>query len=134
MVSLEPVIRGTNVKFHLIPENMTLENYKLLFTKTTYFYRWLFNSLFISIVSVILVCLTASMAGYVLARNKYPLSRVIFMGLLVSMTIPSNILLLPRFIFMKDTGLINSYPSLFLDYHGWSRRGIFDETNYPDTA
>ena len=113
VVSLEPTERAINLKFHLIPENMTFENYERLFN-ATYFYKWLFNSLFVSTTAVILVCFTASMAGYVLARNKLPYSRTIFMGLLVSMSIPNNVLLLPRFIFMRKAGLINTYPSLFL--------------------
>jgi len=64
--------------------------------------------------AVFMVCLTSSMAGYVLARKKIPGVNIIFMTFLVSMTIPGNILLLPRFILMNKLNLINTYPSMFL--------------------
>ena len=114
VISLEPESTDISSNFHLIPHNLTLDNYSFLFFKTKGFYRWIFNSLFISIVSVISVCLTASMAGYVLARKNFPGNRIIFLLFLASMAIPGNVLLLPRFILMKTLELINTYPSMFL--------------------
>jgi multiple sugar transport system permease protein len=114
VISLEPESIGTNPNFHFIPQNITFENYTFLFFEVKEFYRWVFNSLFTSIMAVISVCLTASMAGYVLARKNFPGNRIIFLILLGSMAIPGNILLLPRFILMKNLHLINTYPSMFI--------------------
>ena len=114
VISLEPDSKGTNPVFHLIPQRMTFDNYIFLFTKVKYFFRWVFNSLFISLSAVFLVGLTSSMGGYVLARKKIPGVNIIFMVFLVSMTIPGNILLLPRFILMNKLGLINTYPAMFI--------------------
>lgn len=113
VVSLEPDSKGTNPIFHLIPKNITLEHYEFLFTKVKNVYRWLFNSLFISICDVIMTCFVSALAGYILTR-KIPYGDTIFMILLVSMTIPGNILLLPRYILMKDLKLINTYVSMFI--------------------
>ena len=114
VVSLEPDSRGTNPMFHLIPQNMTFEHYIFLFTKVKMVFRYLFNSLFISVADVIITCLTASMAGYVLAKKLIPFAEKTFMILLVCMAIPANILLLPRYILMKDLNLINTYIAMFI--------------------
>lgn len=114
VISLEPETIGTNPKFHLIPQNITFDNYIFLFLKVKDFYRWVFNSLFVSLSAVFLVCATASMAGYILARRNFPGNRIIFLVLLASMAIPGNTLLLPRFILMRNIGLTNTYPSMFL--------------------
>lgn len=114
VISFEPEAIGTGSNFHLIPQNFTLDNYSYLFFKVKEFYRWIFNSLFTSIMAIILVCISASMAGYVLARKKFPGNRIIFLVFLASMAIPTNILLLPRFILMKSLNLMNTYPSMFL--------------------
>jgi len=114
VISLEPETLGTNPNPHFIPQNITFDNYTFLFFKVKEFYRWIFNSLFTSMMAVLLVCTSASMAGYVLARRVFPGSRAIFMIFLGSMAIPANILLLPRFILMKNLHLINTYPSIFL--------------------
>lgn len=48
------------------PKAPTLENFKALTVQNPAL-RWLWNSVFISIMTMFLVCCTSSMAGYVLA-------------------------------------------------------------------
>ena len=114
VVSLEPGTSYTNPNFHIIPQDITLDNYIFLFLKVKYFYRWIFNSFFISTMAVILVCISAPMAGYVLARKRFPGNRIIFLILLASMAIPGTILWLPQFLLMKSLNLMNTYPSMFI--------------------
>ena len=113
VISLEPDSKGTNPVFHLIPQRMTFDNYIFLFVKVKNFYKWVFNSLFISICDVFLTCFSASLAAYIIVR-KIPFVDKIFMIMLVSMAIPGNILLLPRYILMKDLNLINTYISMYI--------------------
>lgn len=114
VISFEPEALVTDVNPHLIPQNFTFDNYRYLFFKVQYFYRWIFNSLFISITAAVLVCTSAAMAGYVLARRTFPGSRTFFLVFLGSMAIPGSILFLPRFMLMKSLGLMNTYPSMFI--------------------
>ena len=44
------------------PKSPTLENYEKLFTPNTL--RWFFNSVFISVMTTLLVCITSALAGY----------------------------------------------------------------------
>lgn len=114
-LSLEPPTAATATRFNWFPKNITFANYLFMF-RLTWFPRWLFNSVFIPGMAVILTCLSASMAGFVLAKRKFPGSQFIFFLMISTMAIPINTILLPRFLVMKRLGLINTYPSMFLIY------------------
>jgi len=114
IISLEPEALGINPNFRFAPKDMTFDNYTFLFFKVKSFYRWIFNSLFISITATILTCISALMAGYILAKRKFPGNRILFLIFLSSIAIPRDILLLPRYILMKDLHLLNTYPSMFI--------------------
>ncbi len=88
------------------------------FNPTTYGYnlvlqedlpRWLFNTVFLSVAVTIFRVIFDSMAGYALARLKFPGSRLMFMVILGVLMIPGVVLLIPRFILLKQLGMINSY-------------------------
>lgn len=113
-ISLEPESRATDPTPHLIPYNMTFDNYKFLFFEVSRFYRWIFNSLLIPTIAAILSCLTASLSGYVFAKKVFPGSKFLFYLMLATMAIPINSILLPRFILMKDLGLLNTYVSMYI--------------------
>jgi len=99
----------------LIPTfgDLTLENYEYMFG-VRHFARWLFNALYISVMGVILTITSASMGGYVLAKKKFPGGQFIFYAMLASMAIPGNTVLIPKFLMMKNLGLINTYPSMYI--------------------
>ena len=117
-LSLEPETIAISGKPHWFPQHITLENYVYMLNLRLFF-RWLFNSLFIPGMAVILTCLSASMAGYVLAKRNFPGGKFIFFLMITTMAIPTNTILLPRYLVMKGLGLINEYPSMFLIYMAW---------------
>ena len=104
-----------SVVVDLIPNfgDLTLENYEFMIG-VKYFSRWLLNVLYISVMGVILTCTSASMAGYVLAKKKFPGGQFIFYAMLASMAIPGNTLLIPQYLLMRNIGLINTYTSMFI--------------------
>ena len=111
--SLEPATAAMDSKPRLLPKAFTLDNYLFMF-RLKYFPRWVFNSIFIPMMAVILTCLSASMAGYVLAKKDFPGSRFIFLLMITTMAIPANTILIPRFLVMKNLRLLDTYPSMFL--------------------
>ena len=113
LISLEPSETPIGAEFHLLPKNITFDNYWYLF-RLKLFPRWLFNSLFISMMAVIITCISASMSGYIFAKRLFPGSKFIFAIMLASMAIPANTIILPRFLIMRDLGLVNTYPSMFI--------------------
>lgn len=114
-LSLEPATGAMSGEPHLFPKSFTFDNYLFMF-RLRWFPKWLFNSLFIPGMAVILTCLSASMAGFMLAKRNFPGNQFIFLLMLSTMAIPVNTILLPRFLVMKRLGLINTYPSMFLIY------------------
>ena len=52
------------------PAQPTIENFEKLIVQNPA-WQWLWNSVFISLVTMILVCITSSLAGYVLAKKRF---------------------------------------------------------------
>ena len=71
--------------------------------------RWTFNTAFLSLSVTLLRLLFDSAAGYSLARLNYIGNRAIFYLILGTMMIPGVVLLIPRFLLLKELNLLNSY-------------------------
>lgn len=56
----------------LIPKQLTLANYQTIFVQEPLFGRWLMNSAIVAISITLLNLLFNSMAGYALARIRFP--------------------------------------------------------------
>ena len=99
----------------LIPTfgDLTFENYQFMLG-VKYFARWLLNVLYISVMGVIITVISTSMGGYVLAKKKFPGGQFIFYAMLASMAIPGNTTLIPKYLLMRNIGLINTYPSMYI--------------------
>jgi multiple sugar transport system permease protein len=55
-----------------------------------------------------------SLAGYALARLRFPGRRAVFVLVLATMSVPGVVLLIPRFLVIKQLGLYNSYAGMIL--------------------
>ena len=120
---------GEMVKW--IPTTVTLDNYQRLFKTSTKLFgigmpmaiRWLFNSVFISVVSMGLTCVTASLAGYVLAKKRFWGKGLIFSLFVCAMALPKQVILIPLMTEMSNLGLLKSvWGSMFaviLPVVGW---------------
>lgn len=71
--------------------------------------RWAFNTVFLSLVVTVLRVIFDSMAGYALARLRFPGNRVFFFVILGTMMIPGVVMLIPRFLLLKEMGILNTY-------------------------
>ncbi len=76
--------------------------------------RWALNTMIYSVVVTIMRLLFDSMAGYALARFRFPGNRVLFFIVLGTLMIPGVVLLIPRFLMLKEMGLLNTYWGYFL--------------------
>lgn len=98
--------------------------------------RWLFNSVFISAVSMGITCITASMAGYVLAKKRF-YGRAIVFGLFVAaMALPKQVILIPLLSEMNAFGMLKTtWGSLFaviFPIVGWPF-GVFMMKQFSET-
>ncbi|MFR2847200.1 MAG: carbohydrate ABC transporter permease [Hungatella hathewayi] len=120
---------GEMVKW--IPTTISWDNFARLFKSKTEFLgmgmpmaiRWLFNSVFISVVAMVLTCITASLAGYVLAKKRFWGKGLIFGLFVCAMALPKQVILIPLMKEMSDLGLLKSvWGSMFaviLPVVGW---------------
>jgi multiple sugar transport system permease protein len=78
------------------------------------FPRWTFNSFAYSIVTMLSRLLFDALAGYALARLRFPGREAVFLGIVGTMMIPGILLLIPRFIILKQLGLIGTFQGVML--------------------
>lgn len=72
--------------------------------------RWLINTVFISVMAMILTCLTAALAGYALAKKRFR-GRAILFGLIVcAMALPKQVILIPL---LKEMSALVMYDTLW---------------------
>jgi len=106
----------------------TLENYQAIIGGSMVF-RWLLNSLIVSLGTTAGVLILCSLAGYGFARLEFPLRRTLFVLVLIGLAIPEQAVILPRHQLFAELGLHNSYPGLILP--GLiSSFGVFFMTQY----
>lgn len=72
------------------------------------------NSLIVTVLIVLGVLLTSSMAGFALAKYRFKGREVVFMLILSTMMIPFFVLFIPLFFIIKEFGWINSYAGLIV--------------------
>ena len=97
-----------------IPKSFTIDNYKTIFLQEPLFGRWLINSVIIAVTVTLFNLLFNSMAGYALARIKFPGNRLLFLLILAVLVVPGQITLLPKFLILKSLGWLNSYQGLIV--------------------
>ncbi|HEY2643199.1 MAG TPA: carbohydrate ABC transporter permease, partial [Galbitalea sp.] len=78
--------------------------------------EYLRNSTIITVVTVALSVLCASMAGYAFSRMRWRFSGALYYFVLAWLAIPPVVLIVPIYIEMADLGLINTYWSVILLY------------------
>jgi len=106
----EIIVGGIN----FIPQQFTLDNYKTIFLKEPLFGRWLVNSVFVAVCITGCNLLFNSMAGYAIARIRFPGNKFWFFLILAVLMIPSQITLIPSYLILKNLGWLNSYQGLIV--------------------
>lgn len=104
------------------PREITGEHYQRLFVEPSI--KWLINSVVMSLSSMGLVCVVASMAGYVLAKKRFPGRAALFSLLVGAMALPKQVILIPLVRMMNTLGLYDTLWSVILPSVGWPF-GIF---------
>jgi multiple sugar transport system permease protein len=98
---------------NLIAPEMTIENYQHLFASQDLdLPRWLFNSFFVSTSITIGVLAISSMAAYTFARMRFPGRQILFFFFLATVTLPSQVTLIPNFLLMRYLHFLVNYYGL----------------------
>ena len=96
-----------------LPSALTLANFRQSLAEAA-FGRWVLNSVIYSGVSVSIVLITAAMAGYALARKRFPGRDVVFWSFLATLMVPFQATLIPLFVLVSKLGGVDTYWGLIV--------------------
>ncbi len=98
-----------------LPQAPRWENYAFVF-ETGNVGTYLLNSTIVTVVSIAISTVLATMAAYAISRMKWKLSGGALLLFLAGMMIPLHAVLVPLLILLTRTGLTNTYWALILPY------------------
>ncbi|MCD7754753.1 MAG: carbohydrate ABC transporter permease [Firmicutes bacterium] len=82
-------------------------------------FRWLLNTVFMAVVSMLITCLTAAMAGYVLAKKRFWGRTILFSLIVCAMALPKQVILIPLLREMNSLGLYDNIWAVIFPIVGW---------------
>ncbi len=94
LTSLKPATEL--VQFAFLPKNPTLANYVEVLNSNS-FGRWYFNSVLIAVISTATVAFFDTLVGYTLNKFEFPGKNLIFVGILATLMVPTEMLIIPWF-------------------------------------
>ncbi len=110
--SLKPEPEVFAVPMRWLPSEPQWQNYVLPFQKTVG--RYFVNSVIVSGVQTLSPLLLCSMAGYSLAKFRYPGRTLAFAFILSTIMLPIQVTLVPTFLIIKELGWANTYAGLIV--------------------
>ena len=81
--------------------------------------RWLINTVFMSVASMLITCLTAAMAGYVLAKKRFFGKTIVFSLVVCAMALPKQVILIPLLREMSALKLYDTIWAVIFPIVGW---------------
>lgn len=127
--SLKPESEVLSGALEIIPRNPTFENYVALFADGT-FGRYLVNSFVLAVGGTLTNVFFGSLAGYALAKLRFPGRSSVFATFLASMMVPAIVTMIPTFLVLRyfplaggndlfgqgGVGMINSYAAVLVPF------------------
>jgi multiple sugar transport system permease protein len=121
-----------------VPQEPTLQPYTNA-NRLIPMWRYVLNSLFVSVTAAGISTIIACSAAYVLARFRFPGATFILGLILLTNLIPAITRVFPVYFFIQNLGLLNSYVGLIFAYVGFSLpfavlmlRGYFESAAPPE--
>ncbi len=81
--------------------------------------RWLLNTVFMAVASMLLTCATAAMAGYALAKKRFVGRTLVFSLIVCAMALPKQVILVPLLREMAALELYNTIWAVIFPIVGW---------------
>ena len=94
-----------------LPSSLHWHNYATAWVQSP-FARWLLNSGVVAVTCVVSNVVLCSLAGYAFARIPFAGSKVLFVGILATLMVPFQVVMIPTLLIVKHLGLVDSLPAL----------------------
>jgi multiple sugar transport system permease protein len=98
---------------NVVPRQPTLDNFVYVFTQVN-FLRYLWNTFFVSATVTVIALIFHSMAGYALARLRFPGRDAIFLAMFSTFLISQPVIIVPLFVLVRALGMLDSYAGLIV--------------------
>lgn len=95
-------------RFGFWPKVWTISNFADVILRTQ-FPRWFLNSLIVAGISTVSVLFFASLVGYTLTRLRFPGRNLIFLLILSTLMIPTEMLVIPWYVMSTEYGWVNTF-------------------------
>lgn len=102
-------------KGNFLSLDLSLNNYIAAF-KDTSILRYLGNSIWISLLTMLAQLILCSMSAYALVFLRFPGRNVLFILILITMMLPFEAQIIPNFMTIKASGLLNSYSGMIVPF------------------
>lgn len=99
------------------------ENFAYIF-KYSPFFTWVWNSILISVIPTVFQMFFAAILGYIFARKDFKFKNILFWIMMSVVMVPTQVLIIPRFVMFSSMGMINTRAVLILPVM-WSIMGVF---------
>lgn len=113
MVSIAFKAPAESFSANLFPERPTLENFKYVLTGVP-FIRYMANSFFVSASVTVIALFFHTMAGYALARLRFPGREIIFLAIFSTFLVSLPVIIVPLFVIVRAMGMLNTYAGLIV--------------------
>ncbi len=132
LTAFKPNTEIYTTNLQIVPQHFTLEQFQKVIEKGDKLPSYVLNTLVYSLLTISVVVIFSSMAGYALGMLKFRGARIIINVLLSILSIPWIILIVPILIFEfrlniwnTRAGVVLPYIGLFLPVAIWIMRGTF---------
>ncbi|WP_026691324.1 carbohydrate ABC transporter permease [Alteribacter aurantiacus] len=98
-----------------LPESLTFENYVEVWNVVR-FSDYIWNSIFVSGMSVFIVLFVSSMAGYYLSRYSFKWNGFILFFFMIGLMLPMKLAIIPLYILMLNLNLVDTLWALIFTY------------------
>ena len=131
-VSLRPGNQLYTTDLGLIPDDATLDAYRIMLTEKP-FLLWLRNSVLVALATALVGVALASLAGYALSRYRFRGHGGALQGILMTQMFPATMLLLPLYMLLRKFHLVDTlfgvtiaYVATALPFCIWTMKGYYD--------
>ncbi|ACZ29449.1 Monosaccharide-transporting ATPase [Xylanimonas cellulosilytica DSM 15894] len=100
----------------LDPANAHLRNYVMLFTDSGPYFTWFANSIVLTVIQVVGTLLISAFVAYGFAMYDFRFKTTLFILVVVLMTIPFEMLMLPLYVQTNAMGLSDNYAAILLPF------------------
>lgn len=113
-----------------IPKNITFNNYVEVF-KNQPAVRWVFNSIFVSLATTVLVIIVSALAAYAFSKLEFRGKNIIYIIFISSLMVPKEVMIVPLFRITQNFDMINKlsgmiWPNVATAFGVFMLKGFFD--------